>query len=52
MMENGDPSVCDVSSVNKISDCKLEGPGFNSRLGHGVEYLGDILSLHRPWTGT
>ena len=45
-------SVCDVSSVDKISDCQLEGPGFESRLGHGVEYLGDLLSPHRPRTGT
>ena len=30
--------VCDVSSVDKIFDCQLEGPGFDSRLSHGVEY--------------
>ena len=41
-----------VSSVDKISDCYLEGPGFDSRLGHGAEYLGDLLSPHCPWTGT
>ena len=29
-----------------------EGPGFDSRLGHGIEHLGDLPSLHRPWTGT
>ena len=43
--------MCDVSSINKISDCSLEDPGFDSRLGHGVEYLGDLLSPQRPWAG-
>ena len=45
-------NVCNVSSVDKNSDCLLKGPGFDSRLGHGVEYLGDLLLPHRPWTGT
>ena len=26
--------VCVVSSVDNISNCQLEGPGFDSRIGH------------------
>ena len=41
-----------LAQLIRSQTANFEGPGFDSRLGHGVEYLGDLLSLHRPLTGT
>ena len=30
--------VCEVGTVSKISDCQPEGPGFNPRLGRGLNF--------------
>ena len=30
--------VCKVGTVSKISDCQPEGPGFNPRLGRGLNF--------------
>ena len=31
-------SVCEVSTVGKISDCQPEGPGFNPWPGRGLNF--------------
>ena len=31
-------TVCEVGTVGKSSDCKLEGPGFNPRPGQGLNF--------------
>ena len=30
--------MCKVGTVSKISDCQPEGPGFNPRLGRGLNF--------------
>ena len=30
--------TCKVGTVSKISDCQPEGPGFNPRLGRGLNF--------------
>ena len=30
--------MCEVGTVGKISDCQLEGPGFNPRPGRGLNF--------------
>ena len=32
------PLVCKVGTVSKTSDCQPEGPGFNPRLGRGLNF--------------
>ena len=49
---NGGICVCEVGTVGKISDCQPRGPGFNPWTFERGWTLGDLLSPHRPWTGT
>ena len=30
--------ACEVGTVDKISDCQAEGPGFNPRPGQGLNF--------------
>ena len=43
--------MCKVGTVSKISDCQPEGPGFNPRLGRGLNF-GCPSFATRQWTGT